>query len=135
MIFGGIVQSGFGTGAYYVQLPHYFAAFSELLKAPPFPGTLNILLSEVNFAKLDSILQEKKPMVISGKNDANNGTWRIESYCSEVWNTTKEDRVRCLVLRFSRPDHPVETIELVSAHHLREKFDLEDGDTLQFHLV
>ena len=135
MKFQGTVQSGFGTGGYYVQLPHYFDAFTDLLKNPPFPGTLNVLFTEVDYSRLNSILQTIEPLVISGKSGVNDGTWKIESYCTKIWTDNEDDKVRALLLRFSRPDHKKEIIEFVSAHHLREKFNLQDNSFISFELV
>ena len=134
-MFQGSVQPGFGTGAFYVQLPHYFEAFTELLRNPPFPGTLNVLFSNEDYHKLDTILDSQKPLIISGKNDSNKGNWRIECYCTKVWGAKEESKVRALLLRFNRPDHKKEIIEFVSAYHLREKFHLEDNYSINFRLV
>ena len=135
MIFQGTVQSGFGTGGYYVQLPHYFEAFTELLQKPPFPGTLNVLFSNEDYSKLVESLRPLKPLIISGKTDADDGTWRIECYCARIWTYNENDKVRALLLRFSRPDHKKEIIEFVSFHHLREKFHLEDHSVIHFRLI
>ena len=135
MIFQGIVQSGFGTGGYYVQLPHYFQAFTELLKKSPFLGTLNVLFSEQNYLILTKILHSIPPLVVTGKEDAEDGNWKIECYCTKIWSNKEDEKVRALLLRFSRPDHKKEIIEFVSAHHLREKFQLEDNNPIHFHLI
>ncbi|MBN2154846.1 MAG: DUF120 domain-containing protein [Candidatus Lokiarchaeota archaeon] len=132
MIFQGTIQKGFGTGAFYVQLPHYFQGFTDLLGAPPYPGTLNVLFSEKDNEELNRILSFISPSVISGKQDANLGDWCIECYPCEIWKKNPKKSVRGLILRFSRPDHEEEVIELVSAHFLREKFTLEDGDLIKF---
>jgi CTP-dependent riboflavin kinase len=135
MIFQGTVQSGFGTGEYYVQLPHYFKGFTKLLHKPPYPGTLNVLFTEDDYSNLNKILKSIDPIVISGKKDANDGTWRIACYCTSVWTNDEDKKVRALLLRFSRPDHEKEIIEFVSAYHLREKFQLEDNNLIRFHLI
>ena len=135
MVFHGSVQPGFGTGAFYVSLPHYYEAFTELLKKPPFPGTLNVLYSNEDYHKLDTILDTLNPLIISGKSDSNKGNWRIECYCTRVWGDNEQNKVRALLLRFNRPDHKKEIIEFVSAHHLREEFHIEDNNTITFRLV
>ncbi len=81
MIFQGTVQPGFGTGAFYVSLPHYYEAFTNLLKKPPFPGTLNVLFSNEDYHKLDTLLDKMHPLIISGKNDSTKGNWQIECHC------------------------------------------------------
>lgn len=134
MIFQGTVQPGFGTGAFYVSLPHYFEAFTEFLKHPPFPGTLNVLFTNEDYHKLDTLLDTLDPLIISGKTDTTKGNWRIQCYCTQVWNEREQEKVKALLLRFSRPDHKKEIIEFVSAHHLREKFHLEDSSPIYFRL-
>jgi CTP-dependent riboflavin kinase len=135
VIFEGIVQSGFGTGEYYVQLPHYFQGFTRFLQKPPFPGTLNVLFTEEDYLKLHKLLQSTNPLVISGKKNADDGNWRIECYCTRLWSIKEDQKVKALLLRFSRPDHEKEIIEFVSTYHLREKFHLEDNSTIRFHLM
>ena len=135
MIFQGTVQPGFGTGAFYVSLPHYYEAFTELLKKSPFPGTLNVLFSNEDYHNLDKILDAMTPLIISGKNDSAKGNWRIECYCTRVWGDVEQDKVRALLLRFSRPDHKKEIIEFVSAYHLRGNFHLEDNSPIHFRVI
>lgn len=135
MPFQGQIRPGFGTGAFYVQLPHYFKAFSSLLRVPPFPGTLNVLFSKEDYSKLDKMLDTIPPLIISGKEEGEQGDWKIECYYSEVWTENQEEKVRALLLRFSRPDHKKEIIEFVSAYYLREKYHLEDNDSITFSLV
>ena len=134
MIFQGTVQPGFGTGAFYVSLPHYYEAFRELLKKPPFPGTLNVLFTNEDYHQLDIMLDTMDPLIISGKSDSVKGNWRIQCYCTRIWKDNEEEKVRALLLRFSRPDHKKEIVEFVSAHHLREKFHLEDSYRIHFKL-
>jgi riboflavin kinase len=135
MIFHGQVKPGFGTGAFYVQLPHYHVGFTELLRKAPYPGTLNVLFSEKNYLELAKVLEPLNPLIISGKRGADQGDWRIQCYCTRIWSTAEKENVKALLLRFSRPDHKKEIIEFVSHYHLREKFHLKDNDSIKFKLI
>jgi riboflavin kinase, archaea type len=124
----GNLVSGLGEGRYYMSLEPYKKQFLEKLGFEPFPGTLNIKLSQA------SVRQRKRLDQLE---------W------IEIQGFTADDRTfgsaRCLPCRIGewpcgivvpvRSHYPDNIIELVSPVALREALGIKDTDMVTVEVV
>ncbi len=130
----GTVTSGMGEGRHYISLSGYMEQFRDRLGYEPFPGTLNVDLSDESVrkrARMDSI----DPVEIDGweTDDRTYGP----AYC---WPATVEtpvgDRYEGThVIAPERTHHGDDQLELIAPEKLRETLELEDGDELSIYVT
>ena len=121
----GTVTSGMGEGRHYITLSGYMEQFREKLGYEPYPGTLNVDLTEESIrsrARLDAI----EPITIEG--------WESEdrtygpAYCYPAAIETDGTRYEDLhVITPERTHHGDDHLELIAPDELREELDLTDG--------
>jgi riboflavin kinase len=121
----GTVTSGMGEGRHYITLSGYMEQFREKLGYEPYPGTLNVDLTEDSIrsrARLDAI----EPITIEG--------WESEertygpAYCYPAAIETGGLRYEDLhVITPERTHHGDDHLELIAPDELREELDLTDG--------
>ncbi|MFO7926972.1 MAG: DUF120 domain-containing protein [Halobacteriota archaeon] len=129
----GVVTSGMGEGSHYISLPGYMRQFRDRLGYEPFPGTLNVELSEEGIrtrARMDAL----DPIRIDGWED-DDRTYG-PAFC---WPATIEtaDGTRyegAHVIAPERTHHGTEQLEVIAPDRLRETLSIDDGDTLQIHV-
>ena len=113
----GCISSGLGEGAYYVK--EYSDILERYIGFIPFFGTLNIKLKRPCLR-----LERLSSGIIRGfeKDDRTFGDVKYirAMLVGEDW----EENVHILI---PQRTHHVDSIELVSKHKLRERFDLSDG--------
>ena len=120
----GTVTSGMGEGRHYITLSGYMEQFREKLGYEPYPGTLNVDLTEDSIrsrARLDAI----EPITIEG--------WESEdrtygpAYCYPAAIETDGMRYEELhVITPERTHHGDDHLELIAPDELREELDLAD---------
>lgn len=121
----GAVTSGMGEGRHYITLPGYMEQFREKLGYEPFPGTLNVDLTDESVrsrARLDAL----EPLTIEG--------WEGEertygpAYCYPASlaadGTTYEG---AHVIAPERTHHGDDHLELIAPDELRDTLVLSDG--------
>ncbi len=120
----GTVTSGMGEGRHYVTLPGYMEQFREKLDYEPFPGTLNVDLSEESVrtrARLDAF----DPIVIDGwENDER--TYG-PAYCYPTAVRTGDTYRPAHIIAPERTHHGTGQVEIIAPDRLRDELDLEDG--------
>lgn len=122
--FKGNVQSGLGEGKFYIQLPEYNIEFTNLLKNPPFPGTLNIMLESQNLEDFYYNMSQQQYHTIEGFQSDARTFGNVKCYNIKLANNGKE--VKCLLVNIHRTSHQKGIIEIVSHLNLRETLDLID---------
>ncbi len=128
LLFTGNVQSGLGEGKFYIQLPEYNIEFTNLLKKPPFPGTLNILLEPTNREDFYYTLSQQQYHTIEGFHSDVRSFGDVKCYKICLANNSAE--VKCLLVNIHRTSHQKGIIEIVSHLNLRETLKLEDGSQI-----
>lgn len=113
----GKVFSGTGEGRKYLTLPWVKRQIEEKLGFTPYPGTLNILLSEES-ARRRKLLETTDAMKIHP----------AEGYCSGLLHKAYIEEVECAIVIPEVAGYPRDYLEVISADYLRAKFQLEDGD-------
>lgn len=117
----GNVLRGLGEGQYYVNIPGYRKQFEEKLHFTPFPGTLNVKLSE-NSSALRNQLLELPAVQIEGFNDGERTFGGGKCYPVSVGG------IEAAVVAPERTHYPSDLIEIISPVKLRDSLNLKDGD-------
>lgn len=122
LILGGVIFTGLGEGAYYVSQPFYRKQFQEKLGFAPYPGTLNIQLSDHSLSERKQ-LNRFNPIFVEGFSSSDRSFGSVNCYRAAL-----NDTEICVIITALRTHYSEETLELISPNNLREKMKLEDGD-------
>jgi len=117
----GKVLKGLGEGQYYVNIPGYRKQFEEKLHFVPFPGTLNVQLSE-NSSALRNLLREMPAVRVEGFNDGERTFGGGKCYPVVV------SGIEAAVVAPERTHYPSDLIEIIAPVKLRDALELNDGD-------
>ncbi|MCO5384218.1 MAG: winged helix-turn-helix domain-containing protein/riboflavin kinase [Methanosarcina barkeri] len=117
----GKVLKGLGEGQYYVNIPGYRKQFEDKLRFEPFPGTLNIQLSE-NSSALRNLLREMPAVRIEGFNDGERTFGGGKCYPVIIGG------IEAAVVAPERTHYPSDLIEIIAPVKLRDALQLNDGD-------
>ncbi len=121
----GKVFTGKGEGRYYMRLPQYVQQFKEKLGFTPYPGTLNIKISPINF--LHSVILDILPGIVIEGFEADGKVYgSVKCFPAEM-----DKEVLGAVIKIERTDYSSEVIEIISPHYLRKKLNLVDGSVLE----
>ncbi len=115
-VFEGTIFSGFGAGKRFVSLPWVKAQVEEKLGFTPYPGTLNLRLTDESKERR-KILDPKKGIPIKPKTGYNSGVLFRASLCA----------LECAVVLPLVPNYPSDVLEIISPLYLRCKLGLIDG--------
>jgi len=113
------VFSGTGEGKKYVTLPWVQRQVKEKLGFSPYPGTLNVLLSEES-AKRRKLLETADAVRICP----------AEGYCNGILHKAHIAWVECAVVIPEVAGYADNYLEVIAADYLRAKLQLKDGDTV-----
>jgi len=120
----GYLISGLGEGQYYIGLEGYRSQFEENLSFVPFPGTLNVQLTDFSVT-----MREKVGMVhaihISGFTDGQRTFGAVKCYPAQI------EGIRSAVVVPDRSHYPDDLVEIIAPVNLRKTLGLEDGDKVR----
>jgi len=115
----GKVASGLGEGQYYIALEGYSSQFRQKLGFEPFPGTLNLLLTEP-FAQGESNWAR-----IEGFKDQSRTYGGCQCFPGKIGG------IPCAVVRPERTSYPPRLVEIIAPANLRKTLGLKDGDEVE----
>ncbi len=121
----GVVTSGMGEGRHYISLSGYMEQFREKLGYEPYPGTLNVDLTDESIrsrARLDAF----EPITIEGweSDDRTYGP----AYCFPATIETGDRTYEAAhVITPERTHHGEDHLELIAPDELRKDLGLDDG--------
>ena len=120
----GTVTSGQGKGAYFMSLPVYKTQFEKQLNFSPFPGTLNIKISE---EEIDTIhrIDEDKLKIIEGKDNFGDVL---------LIQATLKDEVDGAIVFPKKTTHKENILEFITSKKLKETMGIKDGDSIKITL-
>lgn len=125
----GQVSTGLGEGGYYISLPGYMTQFTEILGWVPFAGTLNLKLITEEDREAFDLLSKSHFTLVEGffDKEMNRHMGKVFVYKCIIKYTDKQTSGAIII-----PDrtHHSDVMELLAQEHLREIWDLHDGDTL-----
>lgn len=117
MEISGKVSSGSGGGAKFLKLPWVIRQIRQHLGFYPYPGTLNIKLSDKNI-RYRKVLEEETGLAIIP----------AKGFCRGKLFKASIDTITCGVVIPQVKGYPEDLLELIAAVKLREQLDLRDGD-------
>ncbi len=120
----GTIAKGLGEGGFYVSLPGYRNQFREKLGFEPYPGTLNIRLSEDERWKRQAILQGE-PVTVSGFRDKERTYGDLFAYKCRL------DGKECAIIFPLRTHHGPDIIEMVCPFNAKRELGKKDGDRVK----
>lgn len=121
----GRVFSGKGKGAKFTRLPWVEGQIREKLGFTPYPGTLNLKLTEKDVENRAS-LEEVEAQDILPTSGFNRG---------RLFRAYLRDDVKCAVVIPQIPGYPDDVVEIISQTNLREKLKLEDGQSVEVDIL
>ncbi len=120
----GHVITGLGEGQYYISKDGYMDQFRDKLDFQPFPGTLNIRLTEQS-SQVRGILGTMKPLIIHGFNNGERSFGGGKCYPIEIGG------VKGAVIIPERTHYPDDLLEIISPVKLRKALNIDDGDEVR----
>ncbi len=140
MEFEGTVVAGMGEGAYYVSLEGYKKQFEQKLGYIPFPGTLNIKLTEKIFMLTKRELINNSGIFIKGFNDNVRTYGWVKCYHSSIAKInkdsleTKDSHVKSFegeIVILERTHYDETMLEVISPISLKDNLGLKIGDKVK----
>jgi riboflavin kinase, archaea type len=124
----GTAFSGMGKGRYYVGHPEYQRRFEAALGYRPYPGTLNVKLSD------REVIRRLGKLRTTGGTKIPGFTLKGEEFSSLtcVDGTMSGEKVTLLFIDITQYNETV--AELISPVYLRGKLGIRDGDEVTFRL-
>ncbi|MGM0770505.1 MAG: winged helix-turn-helix domain-containing protein/riboflavin kinase [Halobacteriota archaeon] len=120
----GNVITGLGEGQYYISQEGYSSQFKEKLDFVPYPGTLNVRLTD-HSADVQKETKPKDTIQITGFTNGQRTFGSCNCYFVEV------EGIRAAVVTPERSHYPHDLLEIIAPVHLRETLKLKDGDELK----
>ena len=120
----GIITTGLGKGAYFLGQEFYKSKFNEKCGFEPYPGTLNITISE---EYLDDIRQIKSNCANIIKPKEGFGGVK---YIRAILN----DEISGAIVFPDKTTHDENYLEFITKDNLRNKLNLEDGDKVKINI-
>lgn len=111
----GTVFSGGGKGKKFLELPWVKRQIEEKLGFTPYPGTLNVKLSEEN-VKHKKLLEKAHSIKVCP----------AEGYCSGMLIKASIGTLECAIVVPEVAGYPKDLLEIIAAVNLRETLQLED---------
>ena len=121
----GIVFSGKGEGARFIELPWVKKQITEKLGFTPYRGTLNIELTKEEFEKKAS-LEKAQAIGISPVKGFSRG---------RCFKANLMDKLECAIVIPEIPNYPENVIEVIAPTNLREKLQLREGDSVEIKIL
>ncbi|WP_405319859.1 DUF120 domain-containing protein [Methanobrevibacter thaueri] len=116
----GEVTTGLGKAAFFLSQEFYTREFEKNLGFVPFPGTLNIVVSEEYLDEINGIKNSCENLI---KPDEGFGAVK---FIEAVLN----DNVDGAIVFPAKTTHEENYLEFISENKLRDELNLEDGDVV-----
>lgn len=124
----GTVTDGMGEGRHYITLSGYMEQFREKLGYEPFPGTLNVTLTEAAVRSRPA-LTARESVPIKGWADEDRTYGPAACYpATVVALETDRSFEGAHVIVPERTHHAEDSLEVIAPEKLRETLDLEDDE-------
>lgn len=126
----GAVTSGDRKARNYLSMPGYTEQFVERLGYEPFPGTLNLELTEESVSTR-SKLDELDPILIQEWSDDDRTYGAVLCYPAEIGDEADGALFTpCHLIVPKRTDHEDKIIEVIAPENLRDVLGVSDQDAL-----
>lgn len=126
--FEGRVVSGMGEGAYYMSLEGYRRQFREKLGYEPYPGTLNVQLSDPIFMNARRELGKHSSIFLDGFSDGTRTYGWVKCYRATINDGIVENAA---VLVLERTHYDDTMLEVIAPESIKQKADIKNGDRVK----
>ena len=126
--FEGRVVSGMGEGAYYMSLEGYRRQFKEKLGYEPYPGTLNVQLTDQVFMSARRELGKYPSVFLDGFSDGTRTYGWVKCY-KAVINDGAVDTAAVLVLERTHYDDTM--LEVIAPMSIKQAAGIKNGDKVK----
>ena len=118
----GEVTTGLGKAAYFLSQEFYSTEFKKNLGFIPFPGTLNVIVSEKYLDEINEI-----------KNNCDNLIKPEEGFGAVKFIEAKVNgNINGAIVFPAKTTHEENYLEIISECKLRDELNLKDGDIVSF---
>ena len=124
--FEGNVVSGMGEGAYYMSLDGYKKQFKEKLGYEPYPGTLNIRLTDQLFMTARRELGRYPSIFLEGFSDGARTYGWVKCY-----RATINGSVDAAVLVLERTHYDDSMLEVIAPMSIKDAAGIKNGDRIK----
>lgn len=124
--FEGNVVSGMGEGAYYMSLDGYKKQFKEKLGYEPYPGTLNIRLTDQLFMTARRELGRYPSIFLEGFSDGARTYGWVKCY-----KATINGAVDAAVLVLERTHYDDSMLEVIAPMSIKDAAGIKNGDRIK----
>lgn len=125
----GNVTGGMGEGRHYITLDGYMEQFITKLGYEPYPGTLNLELTEQSIRRRPG-LEATHSVFIEGWADEQRTYGPATCYPAIVEGSRGQSVEQAHVIEPVRTHHDDSQLEIIAPVRLRDELDLTDGDRL-----
>jgi riboflavin kinase, archaea type len=126
LAFEGKVTSGLGEGRYYLSQPGYVVQFTERLNYTPYPGTLNVRVTDAALRKV-GLVSHWTGIRIDGFQASG------RTFGGATCFVARMNAHPCHLIHPDRT-HYKDVVEFVAPDCLRETLHVKDGDTVKVEL-
>ena len=123
--FNGVAISGMGEGAYYMSQKFYKRQFMKRLGFEPYPGTLNVKLSEQVYVNAKKELDNHHSILIDGFKNGNRSYGWVKCYPARINNS-----INGALLMLERTHHDYDIIEVIAPVKIKDSIGITDGDRI-----
>jgi riboflavin kinase len=128
MDFEGNVISGMGEGAYYMSLEGYKRQFREKLGYEPYPGTLNVRLTDQIYMNGRLELGKHPAIFISGFSDGTRTYGWVKCYRATINDGAIENAA---VLVLERTHYDDSMLEVIGPVSIKQAAGIKNGDRIK----
>jgi riboflavin kinase len=130
--FEGSVASGMGEGAYYMSLEGYRRQFKEKLGYEPYPGTLNVRLTDPLYMNARRDLGRHPSIFIEGFSDGTRTYGWVKCYRAAILDSADNEVVgNAAVLVLERTHYDDSMLEVIAPISIKEATGLKVGDRIK----
>ncbi len=120
----GTIFSSRGEGKEFLELSWVERQIKQKLGFTPYPGTLNVMLSEES-VKRRKLFEKARSMKVCP----------ADGYCSGILIKAFIDKLECAIVVPEVAGYPKEVLEIIAPVNLREQLQLEDGSEVAVTVV
>jgi riboflavin kinase, archaea type len=124
--FEGSVVSGMGEGAYYMSLEGYRKQFKEKLGYEPYPGTLNVRLTDQVYMNARRELGGHPSIFLDGFSDGTRTYGWVKCYRAVINNS-----VKAAVLVLERTHYDDSMLEVIAPMSIKQASGIKNGDRIK----
>jgi riboflavin kinase, archaea type len=128
IVMKGKVSTGMGDGKYYIGLERYASEIEKIFGFRPYPGTLNIKLTDM------TDIRQKEKLVACGGTEIHGFTEGSRVFGALRCFKCNLSGKKCIITIPERSHHAFDILEIVSPVHLRKDLHVSDGDEVKIEI-